>query len=508
VKISGPLISKVDHQLMAQLLPIAVRLAKKDTTIWGANSEAPTRLNWVELPLTSRDLLPQLDSLSAWARSNKLNEVILCGMGGSSLAAEVIAKTYKKPLVVLDSTHPQQILNSLPKHPANSVIVISSKSGTTVETISQLKFFINYLADQGLKPENHLVIVTDPDTPLDKLAKNSGYKVVTSDPFVGGRFSALTAFGLVPAALLGIDSSLLLDDAEIVAKTFPSEASPVIVLASLLFSQTKQIFNICYSKSSVPGISDWIEQLIAESTGKNGTGRLPILIDSTNQVNQGVSLRLSQGGFDLTIEASLGEHFIFWEWVTALLCYLLKVDPFDQPNVLEAKERSADILNLIISGDFKAEAPVIEATDYLVYSNRSIKNLAEFFTTPAEYFAILAYLPRTNEYDILKLTQTLSDKLNKPISFGWGPRYLHSTGQFHKGGQPNGCFIQITDDARSELTVPGESTKFSDLIKAQALGDAAAIGERRLPLMRIQLKHNNSNLEKILKEISCLLLSS
>ena len=131
MKISGPLVSKIDKDLVAELLAIAVRLANKDTKIWGADSEAPTRLNWVDLPVTSRDLLPQLDSLSAWARSNKLDEVILCGMGGSSLAAEVIAKTYNKPLVVLDSTHPDQILNSLPKNPDNSVIVISSKSGTT-----------------------------------------------------------------------------------------------------------------------------------------------------------------------------------------------------------------------------------------------------------------------------------------------------------------------------------------------------------------------------------------
>jgi len=154
-------------------------------------AEAPTRLNWIDLPVTSRDLLPQLDSLSAWARSNKLNEVILCGMGGSSLAAEVIAKTYKKSLVVLDSTHPDQILNSLPKNPTNSIIVVSSKSGTTIETISHLKYFVNYLKDQGLNPENHLVIVTDPDTPLDKSSRKSGYKVVNADPFVGGRFSAL-----------------------------------------------------------------------------------------------------------------------------------------------------------------------------------------------------------------------------------------------------------------------------------------------------------------------------
>ena len=501
MKISGPLISKIDKALVAELLPIAVRLANKDSTIWGADSEAPTRLDWVDLPVTSRDLLPHLDSLSAWARSNKLDDVILCGMGGSSLAAEVIAKTYKKSLVVLDSTHPDQILNSLPKNAAHSVIVISSKSGTTIETISHLKYFVNYLRDQGLKPENHIVIVTDPGTPLDKSSRNSGYKVVNADPLVGGRFSALSAFGLVPAALLGIDISLLLDDAEITAKNLAKVNSPAIDTASLLFSQTKQIFNICDAKSGVPGLSDWIEQLVAESTGKNGLGRLPVLVDSLDQVQSGISIGLSQGEFDITVEASLGEHFIFWEWVTALLCYLLKVDPFNQPNVTEAKERSATILNSIVNGDFKPEKPVVETDNYFIYSNQGINNLTEFLNTPGEYFAILAYLPPTIDSEVLKITKLISNKINKPVTFGWGPRYLHSTGQLHKGGQPNGCFVQITSEIESGLSVPGESFNFSDLIKAQALGDAVAIKERKLPLIRIHLKNTNSALKQLIKEL-------
>jgi glucose-6-phosphate isomerase len=500
VKISGPLLSKIDKVLVAELLPIAVRLSKKDITIWGANSEAPTRLNWIDLPVTSRELLPQLDSLAAWARSNKLNEVILCGMGGSSLAAEVIAKTFKKSLVVLDSTHPDQILNSLPINPANSIIVISSKSGTTIETISHLKYFVAYLKDQGLKPENHLVIVTDPDTPLDKSSRDSGYKVINADPLVGGRFSALSAFGLVPAALLGIDVSLLLDDAEIASKTFAQLNSPVIDVASLMFSQTKQTFNICDGKSNVPGLSDWIEQLVAESTGKKGQGRLPVIINSLDDIHSEIAIGFSEGKFNLIIEANLGEHFIFWEWVTALLCYLLKVDPFDQPNIAQAKERSAKILNLITSGHFKDEIPIIETVDYAIYSNQNIENLQDFLSTPGEYFSILAFIPRSDDNQALKITQLISTKSKRPVTFGWGPRYLHSTGQIHKGGQPNGCFIQITSQLQSELAIPSETFKFADLIKAQALGDAAAISERKLPLMRIHLK-NNSALNQLIKDL-------
>ena len=501
MKLSGPLLSKIDKSLVAELLPIAVRLAKKDSAIWGADSEAPTRLNWIDLPVASRNLLPQLDSLSAWARSNKLNEVILCGMGGSSLAAEVIAKTYNKSLVVLDSTHPDQILNSLPKNPANSVIVISSKSGTTIETTSHLKYFVQFLKDQGLSPENHLVIVTDPGTPLDKSSRISGYKVVNADPLVGGRFSALSAFGLVPAALLGVDVSLLLDDAEIASKSFTQVNSSVIDVASLLLSETKQIFSLCDLNSNVPGLADWIEQLVAESTGKNGQGRLPVIINSSDQIHSGLSIGLSSGDFDLIVEGSLGEHFIFWEWVTALLCYLLKVDPFNQPNVTEAKERSTAILNAITEGTFKPEVPLVETENYIVYSNQSITNLNEFLRLPGEYFAILSYLPRAENSDVLKLTQLITKKIKKPVTFGWGPRYLHSTGQIHKGGQPNGCFIQITTELQSELAVPGEKFNFADLIKAQALGDAAAIMERKLPLIRIHLKNNNSGLTQLSKEL-------
>lgn len=500
MKISGPLLLKVDKSLSNELMPVAVRLAKKDATIWGADSEAATRLHWVDLPLSSRELLPQLDSLSAWARNNKLDEVILCGMGGSSLAAEVIAKSYKKSLVVLDSTHPDQILNSLPKNPEKSVIVISSKSGTTIETISHLKYFVNYLKDQGQRPEDHLVIVTDPGTPLDKASRDSGYKVVNADPLVGGRFSALSAFGLVPAALIGIDISILLDDAEVATKSFTNLNSPAVEVASLLFSQTRQFINICDLNSNVAGLSDWIEQLIAESTGKDGVGRLPVLINSIDQVYSGISIGLAKGEFDLIVEASLGEHFIFWEWVTALLCYLLKVDPFNQPNVAEAKERSLEILNTRTNADFKREIAIAETDEYLIYSNKNIKNLNEFLKVPGDYFAILAYLPRSEDAVVKQLSGLIFDKVKKPVTFGWGPRYLHSTSQLHKGGQRNGCFIQITSEIAAKISVPGESFTFSDLLSAQALGDAEAIIERDLPLIRIHFKKDNAALNQLFKE--------
>ena len=190
MKLSGSLVEQVDSKLIASLIPIANRLSAMDSTIWGVSTEAANRLNWIKLPTASRDLLPQLDSLSAWARSNNLNQVILCGMGGSSLAPEVISSTYKKGLIVIDSTYPGQIRHSLPKTLKNSVIVISSKSGTTIETISHLKLFVSLLENENLKAKDHLVIITDPGTELEKTAKSSGYRVINADPQVGGRFSA------------------------------------------------------------------------------------------------------------------------------------------------------------------------------------------------------------------------------------------------------------------------------------------------------------------------------
>ena len=500
MQLSGQILSKVNKEIAKDLLGISIRLAQKDSTIWGANTEAATRLNWVGLPIQSRELMPQLDSLSAWARTNKLDQVILCGMGGSSLAAEVIAAAYGKELLVVDSTHPAQILSASATDLAHSVIIIGSKSGTTIETTSHLKLFTSKLIELGLAPKDHLVIVTDPGTPLDISSRQQGLRVVNADPNVGGRYSALSAFGLVPAALMGIDTSVLLDDAETLSKTLITADSPAIRIASILFTETKQFVNLCDLNSKLPGLSDWIEQLVAESTGKNHLGRLPVVIEDPSAATKDLTIGFAKGGFDLSIEASLGEQFILWEWVTALLCYLLKVDPFNQPNVTEAKERTSQILLKMGAKEFAAPKPFLETPTYLLYSNQKISTLQDFLETPASYIAVMAYLVRGNDDEIMKIRSTLSKKLNKPVTFGWGPRFLHSTGQIHKGGQPNGCFIQITTDIALDLPIPNEEFTFADLLVAQALGDAAALTERNLPLIRIHLKSTETGITDLLKE--------
>ena len=502
MRISSRLDSSKNLELIKELNKISLRISAKDYTIWGENTEAKTRMGWVDLPTKSRELLPQLDALSAWARSKNLTEIVLCGMGGSSLAAEVIAATYGKKLTILDSTDPAQILNAVPKELAKSVIVIGSKSGSTIETKSHFAFFVDLLTKANLLPADHIVIITDPNTPLDEIARNEGYRVINANPDVGGRFSALSAFGLVPAALIGVDISILLDDAQEALLTFNQDKSPASVIAALLFSSTEQIVNFCDTKSSTPGLSDWIEQLIAESTGKNQVGRLPVVIESVESGINNLTIGFADGDFDLIVEATLGEHFILWEWVTSLLCYLLKIDPFNQPNVTEAKDRTSIILTEITEGKFKFEMPVFEDNEIAVYSNRDIKNLSDFLQLPLSYFAVMAYLTRGTEDEITKLRSTISNKTNKPTTFGWGPRFLHSTGQFHKGGQQNGAFIQITADSQVDVHIPNQTYSFAQLIMAQALGDAKALTERDLPLIRLHLKNRSAGITKLLTELN------
>ena len=501
MKLSGPILKNIDSKILLSLQEIAPRVAKKDINIWGNKSEAANRLNWVDLPTKSRDLLPELDALSAWARSNGLTQVVLCGMGGSSLAPEVIAASYKKQLTTLDSTDPIQILDSLPNEIKKAVVVIGSKSGTTIETLSQFEFYQRRFKEADLNPIQHIVIITDPGTPLDISARNLGYKVVNADPNVGGRFSALSAFGLVPAALIGVDISLLLDDAEKLSSSISVKESPAIAIAACLYSLTDQIINFCDEGSVTPGLSNWIEQLIAESTGKDLTGRLPVVIEDIENAISGISIGFSPGEYDLVIEATLGEQFILWEWVTALLCYLLKVDPFNQPNVTEAKDRTSAILLSLKSKGFDTPTPTYEDSDYLIYSNQKINNIPDFLKCNVTYFAILAYLARGSDDEIYKTRKLIAAKSKTATTFGWGPRYLHSTGQFHKGGQQNGAFIVITGDSGSDIEIPNKDYTFSQLIMAQALADVESISERNLPVIRIHLKNRKKAITRLISDL-------
>ena len=510
IEISGPLLNKFNPESSCakDLNSIADALSKKDSSLWGENAkaEAAVRLNWLDLPRSSKELLPRLNELKNWAESNTCNQIILCGMGGSSLAPEVFGKSYSKNISILDSTDPEQITYALRKGLKNSIIVIGSKSGSTIETSSQKLLFENELQKAGLDPKNHIVIITDPGSPLDVSAKKDGYQVVNADPKVGGRFSALSAFGLVPAVLLGIDVMQILTEAEAAAKIFNVENSVAIKVATLLMEQSNQVIAFSDFGSNVPGLSDWIEQLIAESTGKDGVGRLPVVIENSGSEISGnyPLIAFSKDEGDLSVIGTLAEHFIFWEWVTALLGRALKVDPFNQPNVTEAKERTSALLDKW-NGEIQSPQAIFEDETLAIFSNDSANSLDEAlvkFLAPASgYISIMAYLNREQDHAIANIRGLIADKSKRPVTFGWGPRFLHSTGQFHKGGQPNGAFIQITAESFIDIEVPGKSYSFQTLFMAQALGDGEALSSRNLPLIRIHLKDRAAGIAKLLEAV-------
>jgi glucose-6-phosphate isomerase len=504
ITLHGSLTSKIDHldPKFIALVNASFRLAKKDANLWGpaAANEAAIRSNWIDFPDSSRALLPELDALAARFRHHR--EVVLCGMGGSSLAPEVIAAAFSKKLFVLDSTDPNYLTRAFTQDLSSTVVVVSSKSGSTIETASQRALFEERFTSANLNPTDHMVIVTDPDSPLDQDARKRGFTVVNADPHVGGRYSALSAFGLVPAALIGVDVSVLLDSASEAMRGFQGSLSPAVATAYLLAYHADQYLAFSDSDSALPGLSDWIEQLIAESTGKDQQGRLPIVIESALSPIGGDSVRLGfTGSSDLVVNADLGAHFIFWEWVTALMGFALQIDPFNQPNVTEAKQQTSALLNTWsgvlpslmphqIDGSIEIFADANSTQDAITQVIDAVKNDG--------YIAVMAYLDRKGDEELAQLRRVLADKSGRPVTFGWGPRFLHSTGQFHKGGPHNGVFLQITGDSDEDIAIPGQEFTFHTLIMAQALGDAEALASRKLPVVRLHLKERAAGVAEIL----------
>lgn len=504
MKLSGNAVAKIDRNdaRYHALSDIHARLALKDATIWGADAaaEAAVRLNWIDLPEKSRDLLPHLDALSAKHREK--TRVVLCGMGGSSLGPEVIAQSFKRDLFVLDSTDPNYVAHALNGNLAKTLVIVSSKSGSTIETASQRALFENAFVDAGLRPQDHIVIVTDPGSPLDKQSREGGYSVVNADPHVGGRFSVLSAFGLVPAALIDIDVSVLLDNASETKSQFIKEPTLVVDMAYTIAYIAGQYMSFCDSGSGMPGLSDWAEQLVAESTGKNQVGRLPVVIESPS--DELFSIAYS-GNADLVIESDLASQFIIWEWVTALVGAALAIDPFNQPNVTEAKEQTSALLNEWAGVLPNFTPDCVDSNVEIFGAGSTLTNVLQSFITsiPIDgYVAVMAYLDRRDDAKIAQIRRLLSQKSGRPVTFGWGPRFLHSTGQFHKGGQQNGAFLQITGGVIKDIAIPGQNFGFKTLITAQALGDGKALASRKYPLLRFNLTNRSMGIDELLTALT------
>lgn len=496
-------------------------LAAQDPTLWGpdAEPEASKRLSWTALHRTSTPLVAELAELRRALHADGVDRVVLAGMGGSSLAPEVICATASgspvggpHPLTVLDTTDPGQVRDALAGDLARTVLVVSSKSGGTVETDSQRRVFAEMFEASDIDAASRMVVVTDPGTGLADLAREQGYRaLIEADPGVGGRYSALTAFGLVPSALAGVDIAALLGEAGQAAPLLAQDSpdNPAVVLAAALAAAHgagAEKVVLADTGSDLIGFGDWAEQLIAESTGKQGVGLLPVVVedaDAPGFVETGtdataVAIGPSTPNAAVAVSGSLGAMFLLWETAVALAGRLIGINPFDQPDVESAKQATRDLL-----ANAGTDAPGADDEPVLVEGPVEVRSgggdwlgrpatladaLRTFFEVAPEqgYIAVQAYLDRLDDASFARLRPEIASRTGLQTTFGWGPRFLHSTGQYHKGGHPNGVFLQVTGSVADDLAIPDQPFTFGVLQHAQARGDASVLAEHR-PVLRLHL---------------------
>jgi glucose-6-phosphate isomerase len=514
---------------------VASRLFAKDATLWGpeAESEASIRLAWVGLATSSRPLVGEIAALREVFAEEGIDHVVLCGMGGSSLAPEVICATAGRPLVVLDSSDPDFVRRAITDDLEHTVVVVSSKSGSTVETDSQRRAYEQAFTDAGIDPAARIVVVTDPGSPLDGEARAKGYRVVNADPHVGGRYSALTAFGLVPSGLAGVDVSALLDEAESVADLLAADdaANPALRLGAALggTDPLRDKLALLDDASGIHGFADWAEQLIAESTGKDGTGLLPVVVQSDEDpeirwpASDVLVARLvaaddetRPSGDSVRVGGTLGAQLLLWEAATAVAGRLLGINPFDQPDVESAKQAARGLLEqgtaegtapAFVDGAVEVHAPGADSGGWLHDLPAEGATVADAVTAllgqlgERGYVAVMAYLDRLQDAELAECRRALAKRTERPTTFGWGPRFLHSTGQFHKGGPPVGVYIQITSAPREDLPVPGRDFTFAKFIAAQAGGDAQVLADHRRPVLRLHLTEHDAGLAQVRKAL-------
>jgi hypothetical protein len=389
-------------------------------------------------------------------------------MGGSSLAPEVVARSFgNERLQVLDTTHPAAIRRAAEELDSESTLfLVASKSGTTLETRCQLDLFW----DRVRRGES-FVAITDPGSELEALAQERGFRAVfAGEPTIGGRYSALSVFGLVPAALLDVDvKRFLLRVQEMVEACRLGTGNPGVELGEelgrwWLDGRDKVVIN-----PNPGGFGLWAEQLLAESTGKQGKGLVPVPGEaSPGPDRQSAEVRIPD-------PYELGQEFYRWEFATAVAGSILELNPFDQPNVQEAKDRTNDVLSGHAPGSPPGTGPEGSVEELLAGAG------------PPEYICIQAFIDPAREGELEPLVARARET-GCVVTCGLGPRYLHSTGQLHKGGPPAGRFIQVVDDPGEELDIPGRRFGFGRLIQAQAAGDFAALQERGRPIVRVTLE--------------------
>jgi transaldolase/glucose-6-phosphate isomerase len=454
------------------------------------------------------------------------DRVLVLGMGGSSLAPLVFASSFGRRagfprLEVLDSTEPASVLAAAQSAPPDRTIyVVSSKSGTTLEPNLFFDwFYASTEKELGARAGDRFVVVTDPGTPLEKEARARRVRrIFPGDPAIGGRYSALSSFGVVPAALSGVDVVEMIRRARTMAASCrasaPTDNSGASLGAAIgalaLAGRDKLTFSV---EAPVDRFGMWLEQLIAESTGKEGKGILPVdgeslglpevygddrffvRIGSRQDYSDapGKLARLEGSGypvarFEIADPVDLGAEMFRWEFATAVAGFLLGINPFDQPNVQEAKDRTSEILSAVDRGEISEPSPAIDP--------RSLSALLDSLK-PGDYFAITAYLSSTreNEDRLARIRLPVRDARRVATTVGFGPRFLHSTGQLHKGGPDNGVFLQITAVPSTSVPIPGRPWGFERVVGAQAAGDLAALRSRGRRTLRVHLAEPGPGLD-------------
>jgi len=502
----GPLGNAFDARLASLVASrTAARIWEGDVTLWVTDPATPEirdRLGWLRVADAMQSQASALAAFAADARTH-FDRTVLLGMGGSSLAPEVLwrnagAAPGFPALHVLDSTDPRAVAEVAAGNLARTLFLVASKSGSTLETDALFKYFWERKPDGA-----HFVAITDPSTSLVKLAAERRFRRVFENPAdIGGRYSALSFFGLVPAALLGLDVAALLARGIKMAHACREDAAsnPGLVLGAVLGEaarrgRDKLTFLLA---PEIESFGLWLEQLVAESTGKNGTGIVPIAGEAlgapvsygddrifvaldgptTMAASPAHRAALAAAGHPvvharIATPLDLGAEFFRWEFATAVAGSVLGIHPFDQPNVAESKRNTLEILAT-------RPAPVPAATRAEVEAfMQSVR--------PGDYVALLAYVPATAEYDarLAALQARLRDRLRVAVSRGFGPRYLHSTGQLHKGGPPRGHFMVITSAIELDVPIPG-GVSFGTLESAQAEGDLRALRARGRPALRLE----------------------
>jgi transaldolase / glucose-6-phosphate isomerase len=526
------------------------RLWVKDATLWkGDAAGVRNRLGWLTSPTIMRGHAEDIRSFADEVRRLQYSQVVLLGTGGSSLAPEAFNETFGSKMgfpdmLVLDSTDPGAVKHVLDTiNLGRTLFVVSSKSGTTAETLAAYAFFRSQVeAASSPRPGMQFVAITDPGRPLDKLSTETGFRRTFLNPAsIGGRFSALSFFGLVPAALIGVDIKILLERANSMVETCGNEVrgNPAVqlgaVLAGLARAGRDKVTLVLSEK--IRALGGWIEQLLAESLGKDGTGLVPVvdeplgppavygddrvfvaLILEGDDAHDAALAKLADAGHPalrLTLRdpIDMGAEFFRWELATATAGAVLGVNPFDEPDVARAKESASTLLTEWKRSRRLPEWPSDVEEDGIVLMTKSNKKPGSVsrglaahlaMAAPGDYLAIQAYLTPTAEAGrvLHEIRVTLRDRLRIATTVGWGPRYLHSTGQLHKGGPASGLFIQITGDDREDVAIPGAGYGFTTMKAAQALGDLQSLRDGARRVIRLHLNGKQSQgLQQLLQMV-------